>query len=71
MCAAVGQCIMSGLVYVVRDWRLVQYAIAAPMGVVFIYIWYGITLCLESIVFERHELVSKNYNVLTWDTKLF
>uniref|UniRef100_A0A673B6T7 Solute carrier family 22 member 13a n=1 Tax=Sphaeramia orbicularis TaxID=375764 RepID=A0A673B6T7_9TELE len=36
---SVGQCALAGLVYYIRDWRLVQIIIAAPLGVVLLYIW--------------------------------
>uniref|UniRef100_A0A3Q3MQR0 Solute carrier family 22 member 13a n=1 Tax=Mastacembelus armatus TaxID=205130 RepID=A0A3Q3MQR0_9TELE len=37
---AVGQCILAGLVYAVRDWRLAQLITAAPAAVAIIYIWF-------------------------------
>lgn len=37
----VGQCIMTGLVYALRDWRLTQSITAALCAVSFIYIWYA------------------------------
>ncbi|XP_026168753.1 solute carrier family 22 member 13-like [Mastacembelus armatus] len=37
---AVGQCILAGLVYAVRDWRLAQLITAAPLAVIAIYIWF-------------------------------
>uniref|UniRef100_A0A673B1T3 Solute carrier family 22 member 13a n=1 Tax=Sphaeramia orbicularis TaxID=375764 RepID=A0A673B1T3_9TELE len=37
---SVGQCALAGLVYYIRDWRLVQIIIAAPLGVVLLYIWF-------------------------------
>lgn len=36
---AVGQCILAGMIYFVRDWRLAQFITAAPLAVVAIYIW--------------------------------
>uniref|UniRef100_A0A673B1R1 Solute carrier family 22 member 13a n=1 Tax=Sphaeramia orbicularis TaxID=375764 RepID=A0A673B1R1_9TELE len=36
---SVGQCALAGLEYFIRDWRLVQIIIAAPLGVVLLYIW--------------------------------
>uniref|UniRef100_A0A3Q3JS20 Uncharacterized protein n=1 Tax=Monopterus albus TaxID=43700 RepID=A0A3Q3JS20_MONAL len=35
---AVGQCVLSGVVYAIRDWRLAQLITAAPITVVVIYI---------------------------------
>ncbi|XP_071399079.1 solute carrier family 22 member 14-like [Centroberyx affinis] len=37
---ASGQCILSGINYFIRDWRLVQLVTAAPIAVVVIYIWF-------------------------------
>uniref|UniRef100_A0A673B6Q7 Solute carrier family 22 member 13a n=1 Tax=Sphaeramia orbicularis TaxID=375764 RepID=A0A673B6Q7_9TELE len=37
---SVGQCALAGLEYFIRDWRLVQIIIAAPLGVVLLYIWF-------------------------------
>ncbi|XP_070700469.1 solute carrier family 22 member 13-like [Pempheris klunzingeri] len=37
---AFGQCILAGLIYAVRDWRLAQLITAAPFVVVAIYIWF-------------------------------
>ncbi|KAM7401224.1 hypothetical protein PAMA_005422 [Pampus argenteus] len=37
---AVGQCILAGMVYFIRDWRLAQLITAAPLVVVAIYIWF-------------------------------
>ncbi|KAM7378869.1 hypothetical protein PAMP_004463 [Pampus punctatissimus] len=37
---AVGQCILAGMVYFIRDWRLAQLITAAPLAVVAIYIWF-------------------------------
>uniref|UniRef100_A0A3Q3QQD5 Major facilitator superfamily (MFS) profile domain-containing protein n=1 Tax=Monopterus albus TaxID=43700 RepID=A0A3Q3QQD5_MONAL len=37
---AVGQCVLSGVVYAIRDWRLAQLITAAPITVVVIYIWF-------------------------------
>uniref|UniRef100_A0A3B4T6D8 Solute carrier family 22 member 13a n=1 Tax=Seriola dumerili TaxID=41447 RepID=A0A3B4T6D8_SERDU len=36
---ALGQCVLAGMIYAIRDWRLAQLITAAPLGVVVIYIW--------------------------------
>ncbi|XP_056148670.1 solute carrier family 22 member 13-like [Lampris incognitus] len=40
MFAAVGQCALAGLVYVVRDWRQAQYVMAGAQAFVCVYIWF-------------------------------
>ncbi|XP_071759770.2 solute carrier family 22 member 13-like [Centroberyx gerrardi] len=37
---AFGQCILAGMIYFIRDWRLAQLVTAAPIAVVVIYIWF-------------------------------
>lgn len=37
---AVGLCTLAGVTYFIRDWRVVQFITAAPLGVVAFYIWY-------------------------------
>ncbi|XP_054452617.1 solute carrier family 22 member 13-like [Anoplopoma fimbria] len=37
---AVGQAILAGMIYAIRDWRLAQLITAAPLAVVTIYIWF-------------------------------
>ncbi|XP_054624601.1 solute carrier family 22 member 13-like [Dunckerocampus dactyliophorus] len=40
LCGAIGQAILAGVIYIVRDWRLAQLVTAAPLAVIFIYIWF-------------------------------
>ncbi|KAL7387455.1 hypothetical protein ABVT39_023758 [Epinephelus coioides] len=40
LCGAVGQCVLAGLIYFVRDWRLAQLITAALLAVVAVYIWF-------------------------------
>ena len=43
---AAGLACMSGIIYLIRDWRLAQLVMAAPMGLVAVYIWYvWVTTC--------------------------
>uniref|UniRef100_A0A8C9Z5C7 Solute carrier family 22 member 13a n=1 Tax=Sander lucioperca TaxID=283035 RepID=A0A8C9Z5C7_SANLU len=37
---AVGQCVLAGVIYFIRDWRLAQLITAAPLAVVAVYIWF-------------------------------
>ncbi|XP_071348489.1 solute carrier family 22 member 13-like [Trachinotus anak] len=37
---AVGQCLLAGMIYFIRDWRLAQLITAAPLAVIAIYIWF-------------------------------
>uniref|UniRef100_A0A671Y8C1 Solute carrier family 22 member 13a n=2 Tax=Sparus aurata TaxID=8175 RepID=A0A671Y8C1_SPAAU len=37
---AVGQCVLAGMIYFIRDWRLAQLITAAPFAVISIYIWF-------------------------------
>ncbi|XP_041095743.1 solute carrier family 22 member 13-like [Polyodon spathula] len=34
-----GQCIMAGIAYFIRDWRTLQFTISAPIGIVVLYVW--------------------------------
>lgn len=36
---AVGQIVLAGMIYFIRDWRLAQLVTAAPHAVIAIYIW--------------------------------
>ncbi|XP_070775714.1 solute carrier family 22 member 13-like [Enoplosus armatus] len=38
--SAVGQCVLAGVIYAIRDWRVAQLITAAPLAVVAIYIWF-------------------------------
>ncbi|XP_007552656.2 solute carrier family 22 member 13-like [Poecilia formosa] len=40
LCGAVGQAILGGLIYFIRDWRLAQMVMAAPFAVITCYIWF-------------------------------
>nr|XP_029513431.1 solute carrier family 22 member 13-like [Oncorhynchus nerka] len=35
----VGQCILAGMIFFIRDWRLAQFVMAVPIAVVAVYIW--------------------------------
>ncbi|KAK2821982.1 hypothetical protein Q5P01_022047 [Channa striata] len=37
---AVGQCVLAGMIYAIRDWRVAQLITAAPLTLVVIYIWF-------------------------------
>ncbi|XP_071399075.1 solute carrier family 22 member 13-like [Centroberyx affinis] len=40
ICGAFGQCILAGMIYFIRDWRLAQLITAALVAAVVIYIWF-------------------------------
>uniref|UniRef100_A0A3Q2QVV7 Solute carrier family 22 member 13a n=1 Tax=Fundulus heteroclitus TaxID=8078 RepID=A0A3Q2QVV7_FUNHE len=40
LCAAIGQAILGGMIYFIRDWRLAQMVTAAPIAVIAFYIWF-------------------------------
>lgn len=50
----VGQCVITGLVYAIRDWRVTQSITAALYAVSFIYIWYAhfllFPLCFTTLI---------------------
>ncbi|KAM6989186.1 solute carrier family 22 member 13-like [Tautogolabrus adspersus] len=37
---AVGQCMLAGLIYIMRDWRVTQLITAAPLALTVVYIWF-------------------------------
>ncbi|XP_070774952.1 solute carrier family 22 member 13-like [Enoplosus armatus] len=37
---SIGQCVLAGVIYAIRDWRVAQLITAAPLAVVAIYIWF-------------------------------
>lgn len=41
---ALGQCILAGMIYLIRDWRLAQLTIASAYAVIVIYIWCALIL---------------------------
>lgn len=59
--ATVGQCIITGVIYVVRDWRLTQSITSALCAVSCIYIWYAhyplflssFTTCIDKYILNR------------------
>ncbi|XP_061589017.1 solute carrier family 22 member 13-like [Cololabis saira] len=40
MFGAVGQAVLAGMIYFIRDWRLAQLVTAAPVALVAVYIWF-------------------------------
>uniref|UniRef100_A0AAV2JU27 Uncharacterized protein n=1 Tax=Knipowitschia caucasica TaxID=637954 RepID=A0AAV2JU27_KNICA len=60
---ALGLCVLAGLIYFIRDWRLAQLITAAPLGIVSVYIWYipeSARWLLDSgRVKEAHEVLTK------------
>ncbi|XP_029561806.1 solute carrier family 22 member 13 isoform X2 [Salmo trutta] len=40
MFSGVGQCILAGMIFFIRDWRLAQFVMVAPIAVVVVYIWF-------------------------------
>lgn len=49
---AVGQCVLAGMIYFIRDWRLAQLITAAPLAVVAIYIWCALYSFYYPLVFK-------------------
>lgn len=49
---AVGQCVLAGVIYFIRDWRLAQLITAAPLAVVAVYIWCACTLVIALYCFK-------------------
>ncbi|TNM98069.1 solute carrier family 22 member 13-like [Takifugu flavidus] len=39
LCGALGQCVLAGMIYFIRNWRVAQLVTAALHGVITIYIW--------------------------------
>ncbi|MEQ2158045.1 hypothetical protein GOODEAATRI_008137 [Goodea atripinnis] len=39
LCGAIGQAILGGMIYCIRNWRLAQLVTAAPLALVAFYIW--------------------------------
>lgn len=39
LCGAAGQCLLAGMIFLVRDWRLAQIITAALHAMVAVYIW--------------------------------
>lgn len=51
--SSIGQCILAGVIYCVRDWRVAQLITAAPLAVLVIYIW---CVCSKSL-YSVNELL--------------
>lgn len=49
---AVGQCVLAGMIYFIRDWRLAQLITAAPFAVISIYIWCALPLFITFSCFK-------------------
>lgn len=49
---AVGQCVLAGVIYLIRDWRLAQLTIACAYAVIVIYIWCALTLFNSPLLFH-------------------
>ncbi|XP_039900846.1 solute carrier family 22 member 13-like [Simochromis diagramma] len=65
LCGAVGQCLLAGMIYFVRNWRLAQLITAAPLALVAIYIWCALTLSITpSLVTGTFEFIKCHWPVL-------
>lgn len=65
LCGAVGQCLLAGMIYFVRNWRLAQLITAAPLALVAIYIWCALTLSITpSLVTGTFEFITCHWPVL-------
>lgn len=49
---AVGQCVLAGMIYFIRDWRLAQLITAAPFAVISVYIWCALPLFITFSYFK-------------------
>ncbi|XP_064869707.1 solute carrier family 22 member 13-like [Oncorhynchus nerka] len=50
--SGVGQCILAGMIFFIRDWRLAQFVMAVPIAVVTVYIWFSLNLSYYSLSFN-------------------
>lgn len=60
---AVGQCVLAGMIYFIRDWRLAQLITAAPFAVISIYIWCALPLSLHSHALKVIYRLFKSFTV--------
>ncbi|XP_022075244.1 solute carrier family 22 member 13-like [Acanthochromis polyacanthus] len=65
--AAVGQTVLAGVIYLVRDWRLAQFVTASLLAVVAIYIWFipesARWLLNRGRTDEANQLITKVANI--------
>lgn len=65
LCGAVGQCLLAGMIYFVRNWRLAQLITAAPLALVAIYIWCALTRSITpSLMTGTFEFIKCHWPVL-------
>lgn len=66
LCAAIGQAILGGMIYFIRDWRLAQFVTAAPFAVIAFYIWSVWTMCtfLLFFAFIRVFWVNTDFHIM-------